>query len=105
MDTPDQELAELLSTMDPETRTLFAEADLGEQCKEFVSSDIGRYLIGCARQEVVIASARLATTAPWRRRRIQQLQNEIWRAESLISWLRDLLLSAKSARASLEERE
>ena len=103
MDAADRELQDMLSELDPTTRTLVAEVDLGLQAREFLHSDIGRHLVGCAHQEIVEGQEFLGTVAPWRRRRIQELQNRIWRANFLLSWLRELLVSGKSAASALEE--
>jgi len=96
---------ELLDSLDPESYGLFAEADMGQEAQEFMGSAIGRYLLGCARQEYMDASTKLKRTAFWRFRRIQQLQNEIWRAENLMLWVRDLIVRGKAAEQTLEERE
>ena len=103
--TDDPALQELLERLDPTTRTLVAEVDLGTQAREFVESDLGRHFVGCALQEVAEAEKALSVVAPWRRRRIQDLQNRIWRATFLLSWLRELIISAKSAKSALEEVE
>jgi len=105
MDTPDNELSGLLDSLDPTTRTLVAEVDLGQQAKEFLASDLGRHLVGCLHQEVILSQEALARVLPWRRRRIQELQNRIWRAQFMLSWLRDLLVSSKSAESALQEAE
>ena len=105
MDAPDQDLQELLAALDPTTRTLVAEVDLGMQARDFVRSELGRHLVGCLHQEIVLASEKLATTYPWRWRRIQELQNRIWRAQFMLSWLRDLILSGKSADGALQEAQ
>lgn len=99
------ELQELLGALDPTTRTLIAEVDLGQQAKEFFQSDIGRYVVGCCQQEVADAQDKLERTAPWRRRRIQELQNQAWRARSLLAWLRGLIESGKAASDALAEAE
>ncbi len=91
--------------LDPESRTMFAEAALGRDSQEFFKSDIGRYLVGCAQQEYSAAMGKLKRVAWWRRRRIQQLQNEAWRAEQFMVWLRDLIVQGKGAELALEERE
>ena len=101
----DSALQELLERLDPTTRTLVAEVDLGVQAREFAESDLGRHFIGCALQEIAEAEKALSTVAPWRRRRIQDLQNRIWRATFLLSWLRELIVSAKSAESALGEVE
>lgn len=100
-----QELQEMLDELDPESRTLFVEATLGREAIEFFRSDMGRYMVGCAQQEYAIASAKLKKVAWWRKRRIQELQNEIWRAEQFMVWLRDLIIRGKASELSLEERE
>jgi hypothetical protein len=40
---------------------------------------------------------------PWRRRRIEQLQNQLWRARSFKGWLAELVNSGKQAEEQLEE--
>ena len=105
MDRPDPELQELLSSLDPTTRTLVAEVDLGAQVKDFLQTDLGKHLVGCAMQEIALAQESLDTVMPWRRRRIQELQNRIWRAKFLLSWMRELLIGGKSAESLLAEAE
>lgn len=99
------ELQAILETLDPQTRTLIGEADLGEQTYEWLRSPIGQYIVGCAKQEVADAQDLLARTSPWRRRRIQELQNRIWRAESLLAWLKELLLGGHAAHQALAEAD
>lgn len=101
----EQAFQELLATLDPESRTLFAEADLGRAAREFLATDLGRYLVGCAQQEYQAAIVKLKKTSFWRYRRIQQLQNDIWRAESFLTWIGDLIMRGRVAEQSLEERE
>ena len=96
---------ELLDSLDPESYSLFAEAALGRDVKEFISSDVGRYLLGCAQLEYKEAIRKLKRTPFWRFRRIQQLQNEMWRAEHFMVWLRDLIVQGRSAEFALAERE
>ena len=81
---------------------LLAEAMIGKDAEDFIESDIGRYIIGCAEQEVHEAMDQLKRVYPWRRRKIQELQNKIYRAESIQSWLAELIVSGKQALQSLE---
>ena len=69
-----------------------AEAVLGRDAHDFLSSDIGRYVVGQCDIEIAEAQEKLATVNPWRRDRIRQLQNEIWRAQSLKGWLVGLVI-------------
>ena len=99
------ELQAILETLDPTTRTLVAEADLANETVEWLRSAPGRYIVGCAHQEIMDAQLALASTSPWRRRRIQDLQNRIWRAQSLLAWLRELILAGHAANQTLVEAD
>lgn len=100
-----RDIAEAVAALGPAERTAFAEAALGRDAQEFLKTNIGRYLLGCAKQEAADALHKLRTISPWRRRRIAELQNEIWRAESFAGWLHDLVLQGRAAEAQLDERE
>ena len=84
-------------------KELLAEAMFGKDAEEFINSDLGQYLIGCAEQESYEAIDKLKTVFPWRRRRITELQNVIWRAESFKSWLAELVIKGRQATQQLEE--
>lgn len=98
-------LQELIAKLDPESRTFFAEAALGRDAREFMDTDLGRYMVGCAQQDYAAAMAKLKTVAWWRRRKIVELQNEARWAESFMVYLRDLIIKGKAAELALEERE
>ena len=85
-------------------RLLIAESMLGEDAAEFVKSDLGRYLIGRANQEIEDAVELLKKTASWRRNRIAQLQHNIRVAESAKEWILECIVSGKTALAALERR-
>lgn len=84
--------------------TLFAEATLGRDAEEFMSSDIGRYLLGRCEHEIIDAQEKLSVVSPWRRNRIRQLQNEIWRAKSVRDWLLEIVGTGRQAEAILDEQ-
>ncbi len=81
---------------------LFAEAMLGRDAEEFIQSDIGQYLIGCADQEAQDAVDQLKRVLPWRRRKITELQNRVWRAEMFQSWLAEIVIKGKQATQQIE---
>lgn len=81
---------------------LWAEAILGKEASDFAESDIGRYLIGRCDQEIAEAQEKLNVVSSWRTKRITQLQNEIWRATSLKSWLAELIQAGRQAEKLLE---
>lgn len=82
---------------------LMAEAVLGRDAEEFMSTDIGRYLLGRCEQEIDEAQELLSRVSPWRRNRIQELQNQIYRAKSLKAWLVELVNNGNAAEAVLSE--
>lgn len=84
---------------------LMAEAILGRDAQEFLATELGQYLLGRCSQEKADALSQLARVSPWRRNRIRQLQNEVWRAESVTSWLAELISSGKEAEIALEQQE
>jgi hypothetical protein len=86
-----------------ERDTLYAEAVLGRDAEEFLAGDLGRYMVGRAQMEEREAVEALARVWPWRRRRIEQLQNQLWRARSFKGWLAELVNSGKQAEEQLEE--
>lgn len=88
--------------MTPEEEVLLAEAMLGRDAEDFINSDIGRYLLGRAEQEAAEAAELLAKVSPWRRNRIRQLQNEIWRAQSIKGWLAEMVTGGKAAFHALD---
>lgn len=101
----DNDLQEILAELDPESRVAFAEAALGRDSEEFFRSDLGRYLIGCAQQEYAEAGAKLKSVPWWRVFRITELQNQMWRSEQFMVWLRDLIIKGRAAESTLREEE
>ena len=75
---------------------------MGKQAEEFLASDLGRYLVGRARQEAAIAMGDLKRVAPWRRRRIRDLQARIAWAEAFEGWLRELVATGRTAVQSFD---
>lgn len=98
-------LQELLAQVDPETVGLAVEFDMGEQAEEFVNSDLGRYMLGCAKQDLAEAHVKLSKTLPFRWRRVQALQNDIRVAENFMLYLRDLIIRGRAAGKALETRD
>ena len=83
---------------------LVAEAILGKDAEEFLNTELGRYLIGRAEQEAADALYQLKSVYSWRRKKIQELQNKVWRAESVQQWIADLIISGRQAMETLDEQ-
>ena len=90
--------------IDAGTAALYAEAVIGRDAEEFLKGDLGRYLLARAREEEQEALEALATVAWWRRRRIQQLQNQVWRARSFQGWVIEIINIGHQAQNELEQR-
>ena len=86
-------------------QTLFAEATLGKDAEEFLSSDLGRFIIARIDEEERDAIEALTKVASFRRRRILELQSRIWRAQQFKSWLGELIVTGHQALAQLEAND
>ena len=84
---------------------LMAEAILGQDANEFLNTELGQYLVGRANQEKKDALEQLARVSVWRKNRIRDLQARVWRAESFLIWIAELITSGKQAEGVLEELE
>ena len=82
--------------------TRLDEAMLGRDAEEWLTTPMGQYVIGCCEQEIAAAQEKLAKVSPWRRRRITELQNEIWRAQAFKGWLAEMITAGRAAMHSLD---
>lgn len=72
-------------------------AVFGRQVEDFLKGDIGDYLLQRAKEQEEEAMRALRTAAPWRRRRIQELQNRAALAASIMDWLGDAISDGHAA--------
>jgi hypothetical protein len=98
-------LTQALIEQEPDGRLLLAETDLGEDAAQFLTSDLGAYIIGRINIEIREFNDKLKTTFPMRWRRIQELQNEIYKREALKMYLLQAIQSGRSALAELSQRQ
>jgi len=84
---------------------LFDVAILGEQVDAFMRSDVGKYLVDKANRELNAALKGLKTVNPAKMQDVQKFQNEVWRAENLITWLSESVMAGLKAKDILEERD
>ncbi len=92
-------------TREPDGRLLLAETDLGEDAAQFLTSDLGKYIIGRINIEISEFNGKLQTTFPLRWKRIMQLQNEIAMRETFKVYLLQAIQSGRSALAELSQRQ
>lgn len=86
-------------------RELIAHVYMSEEARRFITSDLGQYIMARVAEEEREALEALGTVSPWRRRRITQLQNQLWRVRSVNAWLNDLIVSGDNALKVLEGNE
>lgn len=80
-----------------------AEAELGEAARRFLESDMGRLIAGRAGAEADEAFIKLKDIDPEDSETIRKLQNDIWRAESVITWIAETIERGNSAIDEFEE--
>jgi hypothetical protein len=76
---------------------LLETAVFGKEVENFLSTKIGKYLVSRAEVQAEEATERLKRTPAWRKRKITDLQNEIWKAESFQQWLADAVMDGQQA--------
>ncbi len=84
---------------------LMAEAILGQDAQDFINTELGQFLVRRADQEKKDALEQLARVSPQKKNRIRDLQAQVWRAESFLTWIAELITSGKQAEGVLEELE
>lgn len=80
-------------------------AIFGKQVEDFLTSDIGDYLLKYARQQETDGVEQLLRVNPWRRRRIQVLQNQIATAQNFQRWLGEAVAAGQMSLAQLQGEE
>ena len=88
----------------PNDKILLAAGSLGADAEDFLKSELGQTLIALAREEAIGSLSKLRTVSSWRRRRIAQLQADVWRAESFEGWLKSLIARGKVALREYDRR-
>jgi hypothetical protein len=76
---------------------LIAQAEIGEEGRKFVESDLGRTLLGLAEQERLSALEDLSTVSPKDELRIIELQLKAKFGDKFREWLFDLIADGDNA--------
>ncbi len=76
---------------------LIAEALIGDEAERFVETELGKTILGMAKQEVMAAQEELEKVDPDNVKKIRDLQNQAWRARSFESWLVELITKGRQA--------
>lgn len=88
-----------LSPDDPTVRT----AVFGKQVEDFLTSDVGTYLLQCASVQSEEATADLKEADPFKPEQIVAIQMRIKIADSVIGWLGDAVRAGQQATEHLRE--
>lgn len=105
-DTADDELQiEFISSQE---REYFARANLGEEAIQFLNSNIGKYLHGCAKQEVEILRDAMEECNPdsiFGRRKLRRLQAKAQPARYFMQWCVEVINDGEFAFQQLKNDE
>ncbi len=82
---------------------LNAQIILGDRVDAFFRDDIGRYVIGVAKQEEDAAVEQLKTVDPADEKKIRELQVNIKIAKAAITWLNEAIIMAREAEQQLDQ--
>jgi len=77
---------------------LIAHAELGEEAKNFLQGNLGKYLMGCADQELEQARIDFEGVDPNDPQAIREIQNRAWRAKKFGEWLVELVSNGENAK-------
>lgn len=76
---------------------LIAAAEIGEEARLFLESDLGKYIIGVSRQEAQLALEKLAEIDPSQVEEVRKTQNEVRIAKMFEQWLVEALHDGEQA--------
>jgi hypothetical protein len=80
-------------------------AQLGVEAQTFKTSTLGQYLADCAEAESTDALAQLATVDPTSVQEIVALQNQVFRAQSVMTWIEEAIEGGTHAIGTMQQRE
>lgn len=84
---------------------LIAAAEIGEEARAFLESDLGKYIIGVAQQEAQLALEKLAEIDPSRIEEVRKTQNEVRVARMFEQWLLEALHDGEQAMLIFKQQE
>lgn len=91
--------------MTPEEEELLAEAEIGEAARKFIASDLGKCVIGMAKQDAEDALGKLALVDPDDKLRIVELQREAAFGNRFEQYLAELISRGDNALDVLMENK
>lgn len=82
---------------------LIAAAELGEEARKFLESDVGKVLLGLAEQEAKLAQEDLGEIDPTDTKKIMELQNRIRCSKWFQQWLIELVSDGNQAMSIFQQ--
>ncbi len=84
---------------------LIAEAEIGDEARKFVESDLGKTLLGMAQQDVRTAQEALAEVDPSDTKKVIALQNQAKNGRNFEAWLTELITKGEQALVLWREQQ
>jgi len=84
---------------------LIAEAEIGDEARKFVTSDLGKTLLGMAHQDISDAQIGLEDIDPEDSKAIRNLQNKAKVARNFESWLIELISKGENAMVQWKQNQ
>lgn len=84
---------------------LIAQAVIGDEAKKFMEGELGQKIIAIVEEEIVERQLALETVNHTDQAAILKLQNEIWRARQLPSYLTSLLTKGEEAIKAYKQQQ
>jgi hypothetical protein len=103
-----EEWMEKIHFINERERELFAAARFGESVRDFLVSEVGRFLHGRAKLAVEECKDKMLTLNPNEAdfdKRFRNLKDEAWAAEHFMQWLVDAINDAEMAAQNLDEED
>jgi hypothetical protein len=98
------EYAEVVQQDDGFRRELLGEVQLGIDAEHFMGTQLGQYLERRAQETALTAMQELKVCDPADTKRIQSLQNAVFRAESFVLWIDECIKEGLNAEQTLQEQ-
>lgn len=89
---------------DSEEESLFRVASFAENTRDFLRTEVGRYIKGRAIQEIRDAQQALLVVSPWNRWKIHKIQRRAQAARSTLEWINEILVEGDIAYQAMEDR-
>ena len=83
---------------------LVKDVQVGIEAEAFLNTAVGKYLVTVAEQERDAALEKLKIVDPLDSGTIRRLQGEVWRAESVQTWLAELIQAGWNAETLLQQQ-